>query len=325
MTHLLGMTIFVRTVETGSFSAAASQLGLSPQMAGRHVKQIEGRFGTRLLNRSTRNQSLTEVGRLYYDQCKRALAQVEAADAILASHGDEPRGKLRIAAPASFASCHLAQLLPRFLEEFGDVRIDLVVTDKLDVVDGGFDLVFWVGTLPNSTLNVRTLAPFHRILCAAPDYLERNGAPERPDDLRLHDCLDGSVSPQVTPTSWHFERGGETIDVPVAGALRINDERSLVDAAVAGAGVLLGCRSLLMAHVRQGRLIRLLSQYEVPSLPINVLFAAKSDMPKTVRRFLDWIVIQAEERSHRNRLSDSAWDDEAPERTVDSQLANRPS
>ena len=93
MTPLLGMRIFVTTVETGSFSAAAGQLGLSPQMAGRHIRQIEERFGTRLLNRSTRNQSLTEVGRLYYEQCKRALAQVEAAEAILAAHSDGPRGK----------------------------------------------------------------------------------------------------------------------------------------------------------------------------------------------------------------------------------------
>ena len=307
MTHLLGMMIFVRTVETGSFSGAAKQLGLSSQIAGRHVRQIESRFGTRLLNRSTRNHSLTEVGRLYYEQCRRALAQVEAADAILAAHGDEPRGKLRIAAPASFASSHLAPLLPHFLADFNDVRVDLVVTNTLvDVVDGGFDLAFWVGALPNSTLNVRTLAPFHRIVCAAPDYLERRGAPERPEELRLHDCLDGSVSPHGAPIQWRLEREGETIDIPIAGPLRISDERVLVDAAVAGAGVLLGCRSLLMGHVRQGRLVRLLPRYEVPSLQINVLFAAKSDMPKIVRRFLDWIVVEAEERSRRNRLADAS-------------------
>ena len=317
MTHLLGMMIFVRTVETGSFSAAASQLGLSPQMAGRHVRQIESRFGTRLLNRSTRNQSLTEIGRLYYEQCKRALAQVEAADAILAAHGDEPRGKLRIAATGTFASCHLAPLLPHFLADFRDVRVDLLVTDTLvDVVDGGYDLVFWTGLLPSSTLNVRTLAPFRRVVCAAPNYLERRGAPERPEELRLHDCLDGSLSPQGTLRQWRFERQGETIDVPIAGALRIGDERVLVDAAVAGAGVLLGCRSLLMEHVQQGRLVRLFSRYEVPSLQTNVLFASKSDMPKIVRRFLDWIVVEAEERSRRSRLADASWDDEDLERTA---------
>jgi len=307
MTPLLGMSVFVKTVETGSFSAAAAQLGLSPQMAGRHIRQIEERFGTRLLNRSTRNQSLTEVGRLYYEQCKRALAQIEAAEAILAAHGELPGGRLRIASPVSFASNHLAPLLARFLREFSDIQVDLTVTDTLvDLVDDGFDMAFWVGPLPNSALNVRTLAPYRRMIVAAPEYLLGKSAPVSPDDLRHHDCLDSSVSPHGPPTIWHFERGSSSFDVSVGGRLRISDERVLVDAALSGAGILLGCRSLLGAHVRDGRLVRLLSEYEVDPLPINVLFLAQPDMPKKVRRFLDWIVVAGEERSRRNRLADAS-------------------
>ena len=307
MTPLLGMSIFVRTVETGSFSAAAGQLGLSPQMAGRHIRQIEERFGTRLLNRSTRNQSLTEVGRLYYEQCKRALAQIEAAEAILAAHSDGPRGKLRIASPVSFASNHLAPLLTRFLREFTDIQVDLTVTDALvDVVDDGFDLAFWVGALPNSTLNVRTLAPYRRMIVAAPEYLDGRTAPACPDDLRRHDCLDSAVSPHGPPSVWRLERDGEVYDVQVKGRLRISDERVLVDAAVSGAGVFLGCRSLLREHVREGRLVRLLPEYDVQSLPINVLFPAQPDMPKKTRRFIDWMVVESEERSRRSRLAETA-------------------
>lgn len=306
MNAVLGMTIFVRTVETGSFSAAASQMGLTSQMAGRHIKQIEVKFGTRLLNRSTRNQSLTEVGRLYYDQCKRALAQVAAAEAILAAHSDVPRGKLRIAAPASFASTHLAPLLTNFLAQFKDIQVDLTVTDALvDVVEEGYDLAFNIGALPNSTLNVRTLAPYRRILCAAPAYLEAKAAPDGPEDLRRHDCLDSLVSPQGSPNFWRFERAGKIYDVPVIGSLRISDERALVEAALSGAGVILGCRSLLMGHVREGRLVLLLPQYDIASLPINVLFPAKADMPQKVRRFLDWIVTASEEISRNNRLADA--------------------
>ena len=305
MTPLLGMSIFVKTVEAGSFSAAAVQLGLSPQMAGRHIRQIEERFGTRLLNRSTRNQSLTEVGRLYYEQCKRALAQVDAAEAILAAHSDGPRGKLRIASPVSFASNHLAPLLTRFLREFTDIQVDLAVTDRLAaVVDEGFDVAFWVGALPNSTLNVRTLAPHRRMIVASPDYLLGRSAPACPDDLRQHDCLDSSVSPLSQPCVWHFLRNGASYDVPIKGPLRISDERVLVDAALSGGGVLVGCRSQLREHVREGRLVRLLPEYELESLPINVLFPAQPDMPKKVRRFLDWMVVESEERSRRNRLAD---------------------
>ena len=306
MTPLLGMSIFVRTVETGSISAAARQLGLSSQMAGRHIRQIEERFGTRLLTRSTRNQSLTEVGRLYFEQCKRALAQVEAAEAILAAHSDGPRGRLRIASPPSFASNHLAPLLTRFLREFTDIQVDLTVTDTLvDVVDDGFDLAFWVGSLPSSTLNVRTLAPYRRMVVAAPDYLSGKIVPACPDDLRQHDCLDSSVSPHGPSRIWHFSRGSASYDVAIRGRLRVSDERVLVDAALSGAGVLLGCRSLLRDHVREGRLVRLLSDYEIDSLPINVLFPAQPDMPRQVRRFLDWIVVEGEERSRRNRLADA--------------------
>ncbi len=307
MTPLLGMSIFVKTVETGSFTAAAAQLGLSPQITGRHIKQIEERFGTRLLNRSTRNQSLTEVGRLYYEQCKRALAQVDAAEAILAAHSDGPRGKLRIASPVSFATNHLASLLPRFLREFTDIQIDLTVTDApVEMVDEGFDVAFCVGSLSNSTLNVRTLAPLRQMLVAAPEYLAGRSAPNGPDDLRQHECLDRSVAPHSPPPVWHFERGGVSYDVPVTGRLRISDERVLVDAALAGAGVLLVCRSLLREHVLDGRLVRLLPDYEVQPLPINVLFPAHHDMPKKVRRFLDWIVVESGERSRRARLADAA-------------------
>ena len=307
MTPLLGMSIFARTVETGSFSKAAGQLGLSPQMAGRHIRQIEDRFGTRLLNRSTRNQSLTDVGRLYYEQCKRALAQVEAAEAILAAHSDGPRGKLRIAAPVSFASNHLAPLLTKFLREFTDVQVDLTVTDApLELVEDGVDVGFCVGRLANSTLNVRTLAPFRRIIVAAPEYLSGRDAPSQPEDLRRHDCLDSAVAPHSQSAVWRLERDGRTFDIPVSSRLRISDERVLADAAMAGAGVLLGCRSLLREAVRDGRLVRLLSDYEVEPLPINILFPAQADMPKKVRRFIDWMVVESEERSRRNRLADNA-------------------
>ncbi len=307
MTPLLGMSVFVRTVETGSFSAAAAQLGLSPQMAGRHIKSIEERFGSRLLNRSTRNQSLTEVGRLYYEQCKRALAEVETAEAILSAHSNAPRGKLRLASPVSFATNHLAPLLTRFLREFPDIQVDLTVTETLvDVVDGGYDAAFWVGALPDSALQVRTLAPYRRMVVAAPEYLLGKSAPGCPDDLRQHDCLAGSVAPHGPSFVWQLEREGVSYDVPIKGRLRIDDERVLVEAALSGAGVFLGCRSLLREHVRDGRLVRLLPEYEVKPLPIHVLFPGQSHMPKKVRRFIDWIVVESKERSRRAQLADAA-------------------
>ena len=304
MDRLTAMVIFVRAAESGSFSAAASQLGLSSQMVGKRVKQIESDFGTRLLNRSTRTQSLTDAGQLYYEQCKLVLAQVEAADAILAAYGDTPRGTLRITAPPAFSSYHLVPLLPKFMEKFPNIQIALTVMDsRVNLIDEGYDVVFWIGDLPNSTLNVRTLAPYRYICCATPEYLERYGTPTTPDDLKKHRCLHNSVTPMPSQVFWRFRQAGRVYEVPIAGPLRISDERVLMDAVLTGAGISVGCKTRLMRHVNEGRLVRLLADYEIPSLPINVLFAAKTDMPQKIRRFVDWIVVESEERSRSNRLA----------------------
>ena len=273
---------------------------------GKQIRELEKQFGTRLLNRSTRSQSLTEVGRLYYEQCKRALAEAEAAEAILSLHGRETRGTLRIAAPVAFASNHLAPLLSEFIREFPNVGVDLTVTSSsVDMIEQGYDFAFRIGKLPNSALNVRTLAPHRFIVCASKNYLDRRGTPLLPEDLRNHECLGIPLSSTSSRNTWQFNRRGKTHIVSVAGLLRINDERTLVDAAIAGAGIFLGCRSSMSAYVREGRLVRLLPEYDIPSLPINVLFAARAQMPRTLRTFLDWIVAKSEERSRRNKLADA--------------------
>ena len=154
--------------------------------------------------------------------------------------------------------------------------------------------------------NVRALAPYRRMVVASPDYVMGRNAPVTPDDLRQHECLDTSVSPHSPPCVWHFERDGAPHEVTISGRLRINDVRVLVNAALSGAGILLGCQSLLREHVRDGRLVRLLPEYEVIPLPITVLYPAQPDVPKKVRRFIDWIVVESEERSRRNRLADAS-------------------
>ncbi len=299
------MLIFVKTVERGSFTAAAAELGLTSQAAGKQVRELENHFGTRLLNRSTRSQSLTEVGRFYYAQCKRAVAEIDAAEAILAAQSGALRGTLRISAPVAFASNHLVPLLAQFMKEHPSFELDLEVTDNpLDVIGEGFDLAFRIGPLPNSTLNVRTLAPYRFVACAAADYLERRGTPSSPEDLANHECLGSLLASSSSRAIWHFDRGGKTYAVPIRGSLRINDDRALVDAALAGLGIVVGCRSTLLSHIREGRLVRLFANYEIPSLPINVLFAARPHMPTKLRLFLDWIVLRGEERSRHDQLAD---------------------
>ena len=304
MTHYTAMIVFVKTVETGSFTAAAAQLGLSSQAAGKHVRELENHFGTRLLNRTTRTQSLTEIGRFYYEQCKRAVAEIEAAQGILAAQSGALRGTLRISAPVAFASSQLVPMLAQFMREYPHLEADLEVTDHPpDVIDEGLDLAFRIGPLPNSTLNVRTLAPYHFVACAAADYLQRRGTPSSPEDLAKHECLGSSLSRNSSQKEWEFKRGGKTYKVPIRGALRINDDRTLVDAALAGAGIVVGCRSSLLSQIREGRLIRLFAEYEIPSLPIHVLFAARPHMPNKLRLFLDWFIPKSEERSRHNQLA----------------------
>lgn len=284
-----GMEIFVRAVEAGSFAAAAGVLGMSPQMVSRHLADVETRLGARLLNRSTRRQSLTEAGRIYLDGCRRALAEVEAAEALVAVQAGAPRGVLRVTAPVAFGNVRLVPEAFHFLDLYPEVSLHVDLTDRrVNLIEEGFDAAIRVGDLADSALAARSLAPYRLVPCAAPAYLARRGSPAHPDDLRRHDCLDYAFSTWPGTPLWRFASGGVDIAVEPAARLVVNDSRALIDAALNGGGIILAAEILLRHHLAAGRLVRVLPGYEGLSRPMHLLFAERRAQVPKLRAFLDW-------------------------------------
>src|SRR5918998_2166590 len=185
MDRFTSMQVFAKAVETGSFSAAADALSMSSQMVGKHVRLLEDHLGVRLINRTTRRQSLTEIGRSFYERVRTILAEVEAAEALAAESRAIPRGQIRVNAPVTFGVHELARALPEYLAAYPEVDVELTLADRIvDLIDEGYDAVFRVGSLADSGLIARSLRPQEFILCAAPAYVDAHGAPRVPGELK---------------------------------------------------------------------------------------------------------------------------------------------
>ena len=285
------MAVFVKAADLGSFTAAGVALGLSSQMVGKHVSTLEERLGTTLLQRSTRRQSLTEVGQSYYERCRSILAEVEAADAMVPHAGATPSGRLRISAPVG---AHvLIPLLVRYRAEYPQVVIDLVMTDRyVDLIEEGFEAVFRIGELEDSALVQRSLSPYLLVACASPAYLQARGTPATPADLADHDCLGFAFQTRPPERSWRFARDGEVDEVPMKYCLEANDGVALKTAAIAGAGVMVAAEHLLRDAIRDGRLVRILAEYELPSRPFHLLYRRDGRQTPKLARFVAMAVTE---------------------------------
>ncbi|WP_247305143.1 LysR family transcriptional regulator [Ralstonia pseudosolanacearum] len=287
MDRLAAMQIFVRTVELGSMSAAAVELDLSSQLAGRQVRALEGALGVKLLNRTTRRQSLTDGGRLFYERAKNILAEMEAAQAQIDESRALPRGRLRISAPITFGSKALAPRLAEFMNQFPDITVELSLTNRtVDLVDEAFDAAFRTGDLPDSGLMARRLAPHRLTLCASPAYLKMRGQPRTPEDLRKHECL--VFAHTSLRTQWSFDGPDGSVKVPIKGKFLADSGEALRAAAVAGVGIILQPAELLAEDIQTGLLTRLLKRYEPTPRPLHVLYAPDRRMTQKLRSFLDF-------------------------------------
>ncbi|THF64883.1 LysR family transcriptional regulator [Pseudothauera nasutitermitis] len=289
MDRLTSMAVFIKAVDLGSFSAAAQALEMSPQLVGKHVQGIEQRLGVRLLNRTTRRQSLTDFGRTFYERARGILAEVEAAEMMAAETLAMPTGRLRVNAPVSFGMHTLAPRLPEFMQRYPHVAVELSLSNRaVDLIDEGYDVVFRVGALSDSGLIARSLAPYRLVLCAAPGYLEGRPALRSPLDLRQHECL--GFSHTELRTHWTFDGPEGRIVVPVTSRLMVDHGEPLMCAALAGLGIMLQPLELVREALADGRLIRLLPAYEAPTRPMHVLYAPDRRITPKLRSFLDFTV-----------------------------------
>ena len=291
MDRLAAMESFVRTVERGSFAAAAARRGLSATMVGNHVRFLEARLGASLLNRTTRQQRLTAIGRLYFERCRTILAEIEAAEAAADAVQAVPRGLLRITAPMTLGTTLLPRLLAGYLRQCPDVKVDLVLQDhRLDLLADEVDVAIRAGLLPDSTLMARALPPMQLVLCAAPAYLAEHGTPRAPADLAAHNCVDFAHAAE--PLHWRFNGDGGEEAVAIAGNLRINNGQALRAIALEGIGIVMQPDILVADDLAAGRLVRLLQDYALSPLALHVLTLPSRQPTPKLRRFIDHVAAE---------------------------------
>lgn len=289
--RLQSMAVFVATVDRGSLSAAAEVFNISPPMAGKHIRQLEERLGARLLTRTTRRQSLTEMGRVYLEQCRQILEQVQAAESGAAQLRSNAKGLLRINAPVSFGTVMLASALTRFLEQQPEVQVELILNDRVvNIVDEGFDVAFRIGVLTDSGLVARRLKDYGVMICAAPSYLHRYGTPQHPDELSEHQCLGF--------THWS-KKGGWALgrnEAPARGwpvsRFQSNNSLALRMAALEGFGIVMQHSVMLAGDVAEGRLVELLPNYCPPPRQVHLVYPRdRQPMPK-LSRFIEFVLAE---------------------------------
>jgi DNA-binding transcriptional LysR family regulator len=282
------MAVFATVVEASSFSAAASRLGVSKSAVSKQVAKLEERLGARLLNRTTRRLSLTEVGAGFYQHCARMLEEVDEAEKLVGRLHAEPRGVLRLNAPMSFGNLHLAPAIPDFMALYPDLAIDMELTDRyVDLVEEGFDVAVRIGTLKDSTLVARKLAPARMAVCASESYLRREGTPKHPRDLKAHNCLVYTMG--VSPGTWRFRGGDGPVTVEVGGSYSANNGDALRAAAIAGIGIIRTPTFIVGDALRDGRLRCLLGEYAIDDGAVHAVYPHRRHVSPKVRAFVDFL------------------------------------
>jgi DNA-binding transcriptional LysR family regulator len=281
------MTIFAKVVGSGSLSAAARELGLSPALVSRRLAALEARLGVRLINRTTRSLHLTDEGTQYYDACSRILGEIVEADAAVSAGRVEPQGVLRVASPAAFGHVQVAPLIPRFAARYPKVQVWLSLADRtIGLIEEGFDLAIRIGALEDSSLAARKLAPNRRVVCASPAYLRRHGTPRTPADLAGHNCL--SVDFAVT---WDYkDPSGKPGAVQVSCRHACDNWEVLREWALAGLGVALKSTWDVRQHLDEGSLVRLLPGYTFDQdVAIYALYPHRRYLPAKTRAFIEFL------------------------------------
>ncbi|MEE8165899.1 MAG: LysR family transcriptional regulator, partial [Myxococcota bacterium] len=248
LANVSGMLVFSRVVEEGSFSAAARKLGLSKASVSREISALEQRLGAQLLRRTTRRMSLTEVGDVFHERCQRVVEAAKDAEFSVSQLQDAPRGAIRLAVPTSFGHLQITPRLPRFLERYPNIRVDVDATDRIvDLVYERVDLSIRIGRPREQSYVQRKLCPIRFLMCASPEYLERRGLPRTPEDLSEHVCLSYTGRTAV----WRFSTGER---IKTAGTLNVNNIDALRQAALVGHGIVYLLSFLGADDVRSGRL-----------------------------------------------------------------------
>jgi DNA-binding transcriptional LysR family regulator len=284
------MQTFVAIVRTGSMNAAGLELGVSGALVGQRLSALEDRLQARLLNRSTRQQSLTEFGGTYLQHCIDILDQVAQSEGLAGDPNGHPKGRLHITAPISFGTEALVPALGAFRAESPDVELDIVLSDSnLDLIPAGVDLAFRIGALEDSALVHRPLAPYRMKICASPAYLARTGVPKHPEDLAGHETVLFALG---AGRPWRMTREGETLRWTPSNVITVNAGHAMRNAVLAGLGLGMLPAVLVQADLQSGTLLPILEDWQLPEQPMSLLYHRDRHLPLRTKRFIAFALSQ---------------------------------
>ncbi len=289
MDAITRMRCFIQVVDSNGFSAAAREMGRSKALVSKYVGELEDELGVRLLNRTTRQVSLTEVGAAYYKEAVEILQRIDDLQVSVQSSHREVRGRLRVSAPRSMGDHTLKTAIMQFLVEYPDVYLDLRLEDRfVDLVEEGFDLAVRVTQLEDSSLIARKIATFRTVVCASPKVLETYGAPVVPADLASRPCIIDTN--YRFKQNWAFYQDGERMSVTVKGRLEVNSAAAAREAALCDLGFVRTPAFFVSGDVANGDLSVVLKDFEEPMLGIYAVYPHRRHLSGKVRAFVDFLV-----------------------------------
>jgi DNA-binding transcriptional LysR family regulator len=295
MDRLDAMAVFVAAVEAGSLSAAGRKLGMPLPTISRKLSELEAHIKTRLLNRSTRQLTLTDAGQSYLAACKQILEAVQEAESAAAGEYSAPRGQLIVTAPIVFGRLHVLPVTTDFLRAYPEVDVQLVLGDRpLDLLEEHIDLAVRIGELPDSSLIATRVGAIRQVVCASPGYLAEHGVPNEPHDLSRHACVTFAGLRQAS--AWTFRTGRDKAAVPVHSRLVVNTAEAAIDAAIAGTGLTSVLSYQVESAIKSGKLKLVLQDFEPAPVPVNIVYAGQRRLPQKLRAFLDFATPRLRDR-----------------------------
>jgi DNA-binding transcriptional LysR family regulator len=289
MDKLRGMEVFVAAVDAGSFSAAAEVLDLSAVMVGKHIRALEKQLDARLLERTTRRQTLTEIGAAYLERCRDALASVHSADRVAEALRAVPQGTLHVTAPVAYGAHRLTPVIGDYLARHPQVKVELSLNDRVvDLAEEGFHCGVRSGPMPDQGLIARPLARSRMLVVASTGWIARHGVPSHPSELEAHPLL--GFAPWGPEPTWRFRRGDEMVRVPVHGPFSTNNGQALLSAAIAGIGVVVQTEALLAPALAAGQVVQLLPEWELPSRAMHIVRLPEARPSAKLRSFVDFVL-----------------------------------
>ncbi|TYC80133.1 LysR family transcriptional regulator [Stappia sp. BW2] len=279
---------FLKVADTGSFTAAAERLDMTPQLASKYIRALECELGAQLFHRSTRRVNMTETGVAFYDRCARLVEDFEELKADVRQEHCSPRGQLRLTAPHCFGGKYLVEALADFSAEHTEISATLDLTDRyVNLLDEGIDLAIRIGNLEDSSLLARQIGMVPVVLCASPEYIANAPDLNNPNDLENHACIiDTNFKSQ---NKWTFLVDGQPVTYQVEGRLKVNSASGARTLALKGQGLLLSLQYMVDDDIKSGRLIPLLPDYMATKLAINAVYPPTRHLSARVRRFIDFM------------------------------------